>query len=200
MRTPFADFAVPRLWITLFEQSANIGLVDYMLIWYRRNAQHLVTQKGGEFQTDNERIGLMPIPFTTENVNRAPQSHGVYQLFDGDITIYIGRATGKGVTIRSRLQDHKLGREGLCTQRATHYRREATSPPVARENELLEKFYNRYGQLPRCNDVMPLGATSCSQDGRQGPLNAAPAPASAPSLSKRNSRLPWGRSPKTQRR
>ena len=94
-------------------------------------------------------------PFTDKNVNIAPQAHGVYALYDGNGTIYIGRASGQNVTIRSRLQDHKSGREGPCTQGATHYRREQTSQPVAREKKLLEEYQNQHGQLPRCNDVMP---------------------------------------------
>lgn len=94
-------------------------------------------------------------PFTDKNVNVAPLAHGVYTLYEGDVTIYIGRAAGEGVTIRSRLQDHKSGRDGPCTKGATYYRREETSRPVAREKELLEEFLNRYGRLPRCNDVMP---------------------------------------------
>ena len=94
-------------------------------------------------------------PFTTKNVNLAPQEHGVYALYDNNITIYIGRAAGESVTIRSRLQDHKSGREGPCTQGATHYRREVTSRAVSREKELLEEYYNQNGRLPRCNNVMP---------------------------------------------
>ena len=38
--------------------------------------------------------------FTQENVNKAPEEHGVYQLFDGEVTIYYGRASGDGVTIQ----------------------------------------------------------------------------------------------------
>ena len=53
--------------------------------------------------------------FTDKNVNNAPASHGVYVLYDGDVTIYIGRASGEGVTIRSRLKSHKAGNEGPCT-------------------------------------------------------------------------------------
>ena len=91
-------------------------------------------------------------PFTEENVNKAPAEHGVYQLYDGDVTIYIGRASGEGVTIRSRLQSHYRGDEGPCTEAATHYRREVISRPIARESELLDKYEEKYGELPRCND------------------------------------------------
>ena len=83
--------------------------------------------------------------FNTDNVSRAPQSHGMYQLYDGNITIYIGRAAGTSVTIRSRLQDHLSGREGPCTQGASSYRREENSRPVAREKELLEEYYDQHG-------------------------------------------------------
>lgn len=90
--------------------------------------------------------------FTEENVNRSPEEHGVYALFDGDTIIYYGRASGDNVTIRSRLQCHLRGDEGSCTQKATHYRREATSRPVSRESELLKEFEDTYGRLPRCNE------------------------------------------------
>ncbi len=91
-------------------------------------------------------------PFTEENVNNSPAEHGVYALYDGDVTIYIGRASGEGVTIRSRLQSHHRGDEGPCTEAATHYRREVTSRPIARESELLDEYEENYGRLPRCND------------------------------------------------
>jgi hypothetical protein len=43
--------------------------------------------------------------FTESNVNKAPAEHGVYALYDRDVTTYIGRASGDGVTIRSRLKN-----------------------------------------------------------------------------------------------
>lgn len=94
-------------------------------------------------------------PFTDDNVNAAPQKHGVYELCEDNETTYIGRASGDGVTIRSRLQSHKSGREGPCTKRASHYKREVTSSPVSREKELISEYFNRHGRLPRCNDRRP---------------------------------------------
>jgi hypothetical protein len=107
--------------------------------------------------------------FTESNVNKAPAEHGVYALYDntplvtdfsgpfpsmrrhrGELTIYIGRASGDGVTIRSRLKSHYRGDEGLCTVAATHYRREVTSDPIARESELLDEYEEKYSALPRC--------------------------------------------------
>jgi hypothetical protein len=90
--------------------------------------------------------------FTEKNVNNAPDEHGVYALYDGDILIYYGRASGDGVTICSRLQSHFRGDEGPCTQGATHYRREVTESPKHREKELLDEFEATFGRLPRCNE------------------------------------------------
>lgn len=91
--------------------------------------------------------------FTGQNVNLAPNSAGVYGLYDqfGNV-IYYGRATGDSVTIRSRLQDHASGREGSCTQAATSFNCEVTSYPITREKELLEEHKRFTGRLPRCND------------------------------------------------
>jgi excinuclease UvrABC nuclease subunit len=92
-------------------------------------------------------------PFTWENIDKAPEQAGVYALYDGNEIIYYGRAQGDSVTIRSRLADHKSGREGSCTKNASHYRREVTSRPVSREKELLEEYKKQHNdKLPRCNE------------------------------------------------
>ena len=90
-------------------------------------------------------------PFTQQNIDNSPNNIGVYELHDGETNIYIGRASGTD-TIRKRLQSHKRGDEGTCTQKATHYRREVCSNPVSRETELLEKYKRIHGKLPRCNE------------------------------------------------
>lgn len=89
--------------------------------------------------------------FIIQNVDLSPDVPGVYALYDGDSLIYYGRAAGDGVTIRSRLQSHLSGKEGPSTQKATHYKREQSTQPVARELELLQEFENIYRKLPRCN-------------------------------------------------
>ena len=97
-------------------------------------------------------------PNTQENVDKAPQSHGVYQFYNGETITYIGQASGTSVTIRSRLQAHKRGDEGACTQAATDYKREETEAAISREEALLVEYANSHGgQLPRCNSVMPGG-------------------------------------------
>jgi hypothetical protein len=94
--------------------------------------------------------------FTEAAIQRfAPIEAGVYCLYSYGTVIYYGRAQGGSVTIESRLYDHKAGRSGPCTQSATHFSFEKTTSPVTRERELLEQYRVFYGQLPRCNEVMP---------------------------------------------
>ena len=90
--------------------------------------------------------------YNAENVSRSPDSHGVYELYYVDEVVYIGRASGIGVTIRSRLRDH-LGEPGL--KDATSYRREVTESAITREQELLAAFRRHFGRLPRHNKLMP---------------------------------------------
>jgi hypothetical protein len=90
--------------------------------------------------------------FIQTSVDNAPDVAGVYALYDGDELIYIGRALGGDVTIRSRLQDHLAGRGGDGTDEATAYRREPCRNAKAREKELLEEYQQIHGRLPRCNE------------------------------------------------
>lgn len=90
--------------------------------------------------------------FSKENIDSAPTSHGVYALYQNGVLTYYGRASGDGVTIRSRLQAHHRGDEGRCTQQATAYQREVTEGPIRRESELLEEYRKAHGRLPQCNE------------------------------------------------
>jgi hypothetical protein len=108
---------------------------------------------GGEWREENDvPKGGELYDFTQENVDKAPASHGVYALFDGDALIYYGRAVGTNVTLRSRLQSHERGSEGTCSQGATHYRRETTNDPAGREEALLNDYRRLNDRLPRCNE------------------------------------------------
>jgi hypothetical protein len=90
--------------------------------------------------------------FTKRNVDLSPEKPGVYALFAGQELIYYGEAHDG--TIRSRLQRHQAGVEGACTQRATHYQREACDDPEAREVQLLREYKRLHGKLPRCNKIL----------------------------------------------
>ena len=93
-------------------------------------------------------------PFSQKNVDQSPTDDGVYALYDEGVTIYIGRGDGTN-GIRARLQAHKRGDEGKCTQGASDYRREVCNNTVTRERKLLQEYKTAHGVLPRCNNVMP---------------------------------------------
>ncbi len=97
-------------------------------------------------------IAADKIQFTETNIKEAPAEAGVYVLYEEETIIYFGRAQGGDVTIRSRLEDHRAGREGPCTKNATVFKVEITSSAVTREKELLEEYKNAHGSLPRCNE------------------------------------------------
>jgi len=88
--------------------------------------------------------------FNEANISRAPDGPGVYALFEGAETIYIGMST---VSIRDRLTAHLNGTEGRCTQGASHYKRQETTADQAEpyEEALLAEYQAAYGRLPRCN-------------------------------------------------
>jgi hypothetical protein len=90
--------------------------------------------------------------FSQDNVDKSPESMGVYQLYDGDTIIYIGRAPGQGSTIRKRLQAHKRGDEGSGTKNATHYKRELCNDPITRQKKEQTEYLNTHAGLPRCNE------------------------------------------------
>lgn len=90
-------------------------------------------------------------PFTAKLIAGAPEEPGVYLLWEDGEVIYVGRAGGRGATIRSCLVDHFSGVQGPCTRRATEYSWEMSRDPAGRELAILEAYRTRYSRLPRCN-------------------------------------------------
>ena len=90
-------------------------------------------------------------PFTGALVAAAPEEAGVYLLWQDVKIIYVGRAGGRGATIRSRLVDHFSGREGPCTRDTTHYSWELSRDPATREAQLLAEHKTSFQRVPRCN-------------------------------------------------
>lgn len=97
------------------------------------------------------------LEFNEGNVALAHGDCGVYALYekaDADMPIYIGRASGTGVTVRSKLRAHLGGHAGACTAQAAWFKQEPDPYPVARERELLDEYQRaNNGQLPPCNNV-----------------------------------------------
>ncbi len=90
-------------------------------------------------------------PFSGALIAAAPEEAGIYLLWQDGVVIYIGRAMGRGTTIRSRLIDHFSGREGACTRNTTHYSWALVRDPAAREAQLIEEHRARHQRPPRCN-------------------------------------------------
>ncbi|HVG94000.1 MAG TPA: hypothetical protein VND21_06100 [Planctomycetota bacterium] len=81
---------------------------------------------------------------TLENVNRAPRKQGVYALYAHQTLVFLGLASGRAETIRSRLRAHL---DGLA-QGVTRYKREPSTVPQARLKELLAEHVAAHGALP----------------------------------------------------
>jgi hypothetical protein len=116
------------------------------------NAQREAGPRRENTEGDDPMIGGKPMGFIDAFISMAPDKPGVYALYDGASVIYSGRAVGPSTSIRSRLQDHKAGREGKCTQEASHFRYEVIPEPQNREVELLNEYERMFGKLPRCNE------------------------------------------------
>ena len=82
-----------------------------------------------------------------ENVDHAPRKRGVYALYDDKNLIYLGKASGKADTIRSRLRSHL----DASPEGATRYKREPAKEPDARLKSLLVEYSAAHGHLPRGN-------------------------------------------------
>lgn len=82
-----------------------------------------------------------------ENVNRAPRKRGVYALYANKTLVFLGHATGKEDTIRSRLRAHLAA----TPQTITQYKREPTATPETRLKGLLKEYFAAHGRLPQLN-------------------------------------------------
>jgi hypothetical protein len=97
----------------------------------------------------------MPIPgpryrYTRFIADGAPDTAGLYALWEESELVYLGRASSES-TIRARLLEHLAGKVCPCAADATHYSWELSLQPGPREAQLLAEFRKQYGRLPRCN-------------------------------------------------
>ncbi|TET76879.1 MAG: BzdV protein [Dehalococcoidia bacterium] len=90
------------------------------------------------------------LELTTENIDAAPETDGVYRLLDDQKeVIYIG----SGPNIREGLQElQKSGEEWLEKARYLHY--EESLMYTMRESELMQQFLQEHGRLPEGNDEL----------------------------------------------
>jgi len=86
--------------------------------------------------------------FTAENVEAAPETDGVYRLFDEQKEVIF---IGSGTSIREGLQEIlDSGDEWVERARYLHY--EETLMYTMRESELIQQFLQEHGRLPEGND------------------------------------------------
>jgi hypothetical protein len=78
-------------------------------------------------------------------VTMAPDTPGVFELWDGEELVFVG--SSRDSTLRSRLVQEIL--ESSCD--ATHFSWEITYAPAARERELLAEFEREHHRAPRFN-------------------------------------------------
>lgn len=79
--------------------------------------------------------------FIRSLVEDAPETRGLYVLWENERLICIGRADGTdGSTIRSQLLAHIQGDTGSESRHATHYSWEICRDPVSREAEVMREL------------------------------------------------------------
>ncbi len=93
--------------------------------------------------------------FDDTEIDIATTLSGVYALYDGSETIYVGKGEG-AEGIKGRLKSHKAGYEGHCFAQATYFNYEICPNPPLREAALLREHTVIWEKLPRCNDVIPM--------------------------------------------
>jgi hypothetical protein len=124
-------------------------------------------RRGGMGPPDGEETALMrtlkieidtpsadsKVRFTEHGIEDAPDSPGVYALWEGQDIIYVDKADSDGVTIRSCLRSHLRGEKGACTKAATHYSIvEGKEPIDIRLKNVLDAWEGHRKERPRCNE------------------------------------------------
>jgi hypothetical protein len=87
-------------------------------------------------------------PFKAALLDDAPDTAGVYALWDDATLLYVGRAKGGADTIRSRLMAH--AQRGSARQRGTptHYGWEICRNPRERQAQVLAELAPRPPSVP----------------------------------------------------
>lgn len=77
--------------------------------------------------------------FKASMVADAPETAGIYALWEEDTLLLVGLANGGEDTLRARLASH-LGRDAGRSRRPTHYSWQICSNPRERQAEVLEQL------------------------------------------------------------
>ncbi|HEY2336372.1 MAG TPA: hypothetical protein VGI18_03295 [Burkholderiales bacterium] len=91
------------------------------------------------------------LPFTAPLVAAAPETSGVFALWQDGAIVYYGKASSGGATIRSALDAHLCGRS-FQSERPTRCSWEIADDPEPRYRELIAEFEHAHQRAPRWND------------------------------------------------
>jgi hypothetical protein len=96
-------------------------------------------------------INTSSVPFTQSLVANAPDTPGVFALWQGGGIVYYGSTT----TIRIAL-DEQLRARALSAQRVSGCSWEVAADPSRRQGELLKEYVAAHHALPLWNDPQRL--------------------------------------------
>ena len=95
------------------------------------------------------------LPFTAPLVAAAPDTCGVFALWQDGAIVYYGKASSGAATIRSALDAHLKGRS-FHADKPTRCSWEIPEDPELRYAELLCEFEHAHQRMPRWNDPQRL--------------------------------------------
>ena len=91
------------------------------------------------------------LPFTAPLVAAAPDTSGVFALWQDGAVVYYGKASSGAATIRSALEAHLRGRS-FGAGRPTRCSWEIADDPEPRYARLMAEFEIAHQRMPRWND------------------------------------------------
>jgi hypothetical protein len=100
-------------------------------------------------------IKSQSLPFTQPLIEAAPDTAGVFALWQNGGVIYLGKASAGGATIRKAL-DAQFSARRLNGLGATRCSWEVADDPDRRHSELLREFEAAHHCLPLWNDPQRL--------------------------------------------
>jgi len=102
-------------------------------------------------------IKFQSLPFTESLVDAAPNTTGVFALWQDGGVIYLGKASAGAATIRTALSAQlHARRSNLITINAMRVSWEVVDDPDRRHSELLHEFEAAHRCLPLWNDPQRL--------------------------------------------
>jgi hypothetical protein len=100
-------------------------------------------------------IKFQSLPFTEALIEAAPDTTGVFALWQNGGVIYLGKASAGSATIRKALSEQFIARKwsGLSAARCSW---EVVDDPDRRHTELLREFEAAHHCVPLWNDPQRL--------------------------------------------